>query len=222
MKNYYCEYVRDENEANIVNFTWNLEIAADSSREAYELFLEKTDNLPFKIIVKEIYYNDYLAAEAFDGHIDSARTVEEIVAVNKLKDEQKLRKSAKNYEDELSGFSEGGYLLLSVEDKIKFQKVYESYAEIMQTRGLYSEEVDFVKLWVGFKDRELGQSMLAQAEAKKPAAERGKSQLAQTITMGIVAGNMVKSQQLRELKELNESVDEIAENVEDVSGGFEG
>jgi len=160
MKNYYCEYVRDENEANIVNFTWNLEIAADSSREAYELFLEKTDNLPFKIIVKEIYYNDYLAAEAFDGHIDSARTVEEIVAVNKLKDEQKLRKSAKNYEDELSGFSEGGYLLLSVEDKIKFQKVYESYAEIMQRRGLYSEEVDFVKLWVEFKDRELGQNMV--------------------------------------------------------------
>ncbi len=72
-----------------------------------------------------------------------------------------------------------------------------------------------------FKDRELGQTLLAQAEAKKPAAERGKSQLAQTITMGIVAGNMVKSQQLRELKELNESVDEIAEDVEDASGGFE-
>ena len=121
----------------------------------------------------------------------------------------------------ISGFSEDRYLLLSVEDKIKFQKVYESYAKVMESRGLYSEEADFVRLWVGFKDRELGQSMLAQAEAKKPAAERGKSQLAQTITMGIVAGNMVKSQQLRELKELNESVDEIAEDVEDASGGFE-
>ena len=150
-----------------------------------------------------------------------AETDWEILAENKLKKEQKLRKSAKDYYDELSGFSEDGYLLLSVEDKIKFQKVYESYAKVMESRGLYSEEADFVRLWVGFKDRELGQSMLAQAEAKKPAAERGKSQLAQTITMGIVAGNMVKSQQLRELKELNESVDEIAEDVEDASGGFE-
>lgn len=220
MNNYHCEYVRGKNEANIVNVTWELEIVAASSREAYELFLEKTSTLPLKVTVQENSFY-FCAPVAFEEHINGAKTVEEILAENKLKKEQKLRKSAKDYYDELSGFSEDGYLLLSVEDKINFQEVYESYAKVMESRGLYSEEADFVKLWVGFKDRELGQSMLAQVEAKKPVAERGKTQLAKTITMGIVAGNMVKSQQLRELKELNESVGEIAEDVEDASGGFE-
>ena len=118
--------------------------------------------------------------------------------------------------------SDDGYFRLETKEKIQSQLYFELLVKESAERKLYDEEITFLKLWLNFTDRELGQSLLAQSEASKPKEQRGKSELLQTISTGIVAGNMAKAHQLRELKELNESVDEIAEDVEDHSGGFEG
>ena len=82
------------------------------------------------------------------------------------------------------------------------------------------EEVEYLYKWSKFKDREFGQSLLAQAEAIKPPAERGRSELANTIVSGIAMGNLIKANQLNEMREMNETMDEMAEDVEDVKEGF--
>ena len=160
-----------------------------------------------------------LSSITFDDHIkeDEKKAEEE----QRKQIQEKRNQLAIKCLKFLEGKKEDGYFLLETDDKINAQLLFQEIISNSEKGPLFPEEVQYVEKWLGFKHRELGQTLLAQAEAKKPAAERGKTQLAQTITMGIVAGNMVKSQQLRELKELNESVDEIAEDVEDASGGFE-
>ena len=63
-------------------------------------------------------------------------------------------------------------------------------------------------------------SLLAQAEAKKPKNERGKSALASSINTGVMVANVASMAKLHEMREMNETMDEIAEDVEDVNEGY--
>lgn len=210
MKKYDCVY---HDLARTVGIPKNSDriIEANSKEEAYQKYLKEFGAFPHSVYV--IPTGILGTGEYFHDHI------EEIII---RKEEESSRQTANELLSYISSRKSDGYFKLSKTDKIKIQSYFLYLSNTVEKRELSDGEIEFIKAWIHYKDRELGQSLIAQAEAKKPAAERGKSQLAQTITMGIVAGNFAKGNQLRELKELNESVDEIAEDVEDVSGGFEG
>ena len=198
-------------------------VEAKDHQEAYKKYLNEVPLKAESVFVRKGFFGLF---EEFREHIDVFTEQKRKAKIEKeraLAEKQRLEDidNAKEGNEFLINKTDDGYFKLEIKEKIHLQLYLEYLIEESGKRILYDEEIQYLKLWLDFKDRELGQTLLAQAEAKKPAAERGKSQLAQTITMGIVAGNMVKSQQLRELKELNESVDEIAEDVEDVSEGFE-
>ena len=71
------------------------------------------------------------------------------------------------------------------------------------------------------------QKLKEQNEAQKPpsqreqSSQRGQSEPANTIVNGIAIGNLVKAHQLKEMREINEKMDEMTEDVDDVNGGFE-
>jgi hypothetical protein len=200
MKYYTCHYVTKDTDKMA------LEIEADSVEGAYKKYLIQVPfikNLEVKVVssfVRETFY-EHLTAESLD--------------------EQRAFKASDLLEI-LKTYRNKGYFKINIDEKEVLQIYFLNLIGELEERKINEEEIEFIRTWVNFKDRELGQSLIAKAEAARPSSERGKSQLAKTITMGIIAGNIAKGHQLRELKELNESVDEIAENVEDVSGGFEG
>ena len=75
---------------------------------------------------------------------------------------------------------------------------------------LSKEEIEYIKKWIAFKDRELGQSLLAQAEAKKPKAQQGKSPL----------GNMLMAGMAISTNRLSQDIGEVSDQVENISEGF--
>ena len=186
------------------------EIEANSEREAYLSYIKQIGTHDIAVLVTHSLPSGLIAKKLFDDHVD---------------DSEVFKQKAKKENNFLISKKDDGYFKLQVEEKINSQSYFERLIEESGKRILFDEEIQYLKLWQGFKDREFSQNLLAQSEAGKPKEERGKTKLLQTISTGIVAGNMAKSHQLRELNELNESVDEIAEDVEDHSGegmGFEG
>ena len=120
----------------------------------------------------------------------------------------------------LDRYKEAGYLKMPLEHKEHFQFYFMKLISEIETRDINDEEIFFIKSWVNLNDRELGQSLIAKAESKRPKDQRGHSVLANTIVSGIAMGNLIKANQLNEMREMNETVDEIAEDVEDVNEGF--
>ena len=120
----------------------------------------------------------------------------------------------------LTDYKNFGYFKLNKNQKINLQKKYKQIINYSLNEVLLDEEIEFLHLWSSFKDRHFGQTLIAQNEAQKPPAERGQSELANTIVSGIAMGNLIKANQLNEMREMNETMDEMAEDVEDVNEGF--
>ncbi len=83
---------------------------------------------------------------------------------------EEWKTNATNANDYLDNKKNDGYFKLEAIEKIKAQLYFESLIDESGRRILHDEEIQYLKLWLGFKDRELGQTLFAQAEAKKPAA----------------------------------------------------
>ena len=105
-------------------------------------------------------------------------------------------------------FKEG--FLLETDDKINAQLLFEDIISDSENGPLLKEELEYIKKWMAFKDRELGQSLLAQAEAKKPKEQQGQSPLGNMLMAGMAMSTM----------KLSQDIGEVSDQVENISEGF--
>ena len=158
----------------------------------------------------------------FKDHIKAVKTVD----VKEKKKKEKERELATNKRIAESAIEflyekkNDGYLLLEIDHKVTLQNIFDNIISFIEKRPLLKEEVEYLHKWSKFKDRQFGQSLLAQAEAKKPKDERGKSALASSINTGVMVANVASMAKLHEMREMNETMDEIADDVEDVNEDF--
>ena len=215
MKTFKCCYGN-------TNQNW-VKIEAPTAIEAYQKYISQVGLDDYDVWVTTLLSGIQIFNQHRENFRDEQRRIEEerqrVQSINRAKEANKA----------LLGLANEGYFKLDTEEKIKSQEYFEEVVKFSAERKLYDEEIEYLKLWWNFKDRQFGQSLLAQSEAGKPKEERGTKKLLQTISTGIIAGNFAKRMQLGELKKLNESVDEMNESVdemnetgEDPSGGFEG
>jgi len=107
-----------------------------------------------------------------------------------------------------------GYFLLELNEKLNLQAFFQQLVANMERRKLFPEEADFIRNWFGFKDRELGQNLLAQSEAQKPKNEQGQSPLGKMLLAGVALSTMKLSQ---DIGAVSDQVENISEGM-----GFEG
>jgi len=188
----------------------------ESSKDAYEMFLQEEGVKSCGVIVSWGLMG--LMSELYNDHtrLTLKRETEE-----KKREAESLRKQSAIYG--CNFFEERkhqGYFMLETTDKINYQKLFDKIISHSEKGPLFKEEIKYLYQWRDFKDREFGQSLIAQKEAQKPQSLRGKSELASSIVTGIAIGNFAKVHQLKEMQEMNETMDQIAEDVEDVNEGF--
>ena len=220
MPNFFCEYM------TIGEVSERLKIEAESHQGAYEIFYQKTakKNLPVSVskgILGSVqHFSDHVTKQSKEDSDEKLR-VERERKLKKQKEELKYRENSAlngcNFLNEKGG---EGYFKLSKHEKIYHQNLFKSIINYSLNEVLLDEEIEFLHLWNNFKDRHFGQTLIAQNEAQKPPAERGQSELANTIVSGIAVGNLIKANQLNEMREMNDTMDEMAEDVEDVNEGF--
>lgn len=190
-------------------------IEAENHQGAYELFIEITGK-------------KNLAVSVVKGLFGKIHHFSDHVSQSEKDHEEKLRKEELNYRKQSADNGcnflylrkSEGYFKLNKNEKINLQNLFKEIINYSLNEALLDGEIEFLHLWNSFKDRHLGQTLIAQNEAQKPPAERGQSELANTIVSGIAMGNLMKANQLNEMREMNETMDEMAEDVEDVNEGF--
>ena len=180
-------------------------LTCDNHREAYLAFLNTYGEFDNTVLVTQFWAID--SGRRFDDHRE------------KLQKNDRLKK-ATNFCEFLDGEKNNGYLKLDTNNKIKLQNFSDEVLSLIEQGPLLNEEIKFLYMWSKFKDRQFGQSLLAQAEAKKTKDERGKSALASSINTGVMVANVASMAKLHEMREMNETMDEMAEDVEDVNEGF--
>ena len=210
MPNFFCEYM------TIGAVSERTKIEAESHQGAYKLFIEKTGKKNSAVAVEKGIFG---STHHFSDHVTNQSEKDH---------EEKLRKEELNYRKQcaddgcnfLNTRLSEGYFKLNKNEKINLQNLFKEIINYSLNEALLDGEIEFLHLWNNFKDRHFGQTLIAQNEAQKPPAERGQSELANTIVSGIAMGNLIKANQLNEMREMNETMDEMAEDVEDVNEGF--
>jgi hypothetical protein len=229
MPEYTCKY---DSTSDFGSKTYDCE----STKDAYEMFLQEEGVKSYGVIVSwglmgasTIRYNYHTEEKKREADETSPYVTaplewgyaEGIDLGEKKREAESLRKqsaiSGCNFFEERK---HQGYFMLETTDKINSQKLFDKIISHSEKGPLFKEEIKYLYLWRDFKDREFGQSLIAKAEAQKPEAERGKSELASSIVTGIAIGNFAKVHQLKEMQEMNETMDQIAGDVEDVNEGF--
>ena len=234
-----CRYLKSEGSSP------HLTIDAENEEQAYEKYLEQVGQEFFPVIVLkkglrqaeyhfENHYQEKKAeiekkkAEIEKKKAEIEKTLKQNEIIEKEIEEERIRNAIIENRRSLSlkGIEilekkkNDGYFKLETNEKITFQEHFNNIISESEQGPLLSEEINFIERWLKFKHRELGQTLLTQAEAQKPLSQQGQSELANTIFSGIAMGNLVKANQLNEMREMNQTMDEIAEDVEDVNEGF--
>jgi hypothetical protein len=195
MKNYKCEYqFGDSKDLKL----WKLEIQAESPRDAYEKFLAKVGFAELTVVVKSGLFK----FEFFDDHLKPEAI------------EKRRKQNAINYLKFLEQKKQAGFFLLQTVDKVNAQLLFEEIISNSEKGPLFPEEVQYIEKWLSFKHRELGQSLLAQAEAQKPKDQQGTSQLGKLALAGVALSTMKLSQ---DIGAVSDQVENINEGL-----GFEG
>ena len=193
MKNYKCEY-QFGNYHNLKD--WKAKIQAESPRDAYEKFLAKVGFAELSVVVDSGFFageyevfNDHLKPEALEK-----RRKQNAIYCYKLLEQKK----------------QDGYFLLETVDKVNAQLLFEEIISNSEKGPLFPEEVKYIEKWLSFKHRELGQTLLAQAEAKKPKDKQGTSQLGKLALAGVALSTM----------RLSQEIGAVSDQVENISEGF--
>ena len=204
MKNYHCEY----EEGHVIQSIddWKLPVEADDPRQAYEKFIKELGVFNHRVYVRRGFKGQY-----FDDHVISEKKELEI----QKKAQEKQRKQDAN---DACGFlnqkKQDGFFLLETVDKVNSQLLFEEIISNSEKGPLFPEEVQYIEKWLSFKHRELGQSLLAQAEAQKPKDQQGTSQLGKLALAGVALSTMKLSQ---DIGAVSDQVENINEGL-----GFEG
>ena len=175
------------------------EIEADSEREAYSSYIKQIGTHDIAVLVTHSLPSGLIAKKLFDDHVD---------------DSEVFKQKAKKENNFLISKKDDGYFKLQVEEKINSQSYFERLIEESGKRILFDEEIQYLKLWQGFKDRELGQTLLAQSEAQKPKDQQGQSPLGRMLLAGMAMSSMRLSQ---DIGAVSDQVENISEGM-----GFEG
>ena len=187
-------------------------IEAAGLQQAYDLYLKQVEFYNCRVYVKEKRF--FCHGQFFDDHLKSeAERVEE--------EELKRKKIAEDEKSERKNYAKGGYefldikkedgfFLLDTDDKVNAQLLFEEIISNSEKGPLFPEEVQYIEKWLSFKHRELGQSLLAQAEAQKPKDQQGKSPLGNMLMAGMAMSTM----------RLSQDIGEVSDQVENISEGF--
>ena len=201
MTKYKCMY--EKGRGLNIGEDYTREIEANSEREAYLSYVEKIGIHDSAVLVTYSLPSGLLAKKLFDDHIDKIE-VFKINAIQKATEES----------DFLISKKDDGYFKLQVREKINTQSYFDTLIEESGKRILFDEEIQYLKLWQGFKDREFGQNLLAQSEAQKPKDQQGQSPLGRMLLAGMAMSSMRLSQ---DIGAVSDQVENISEGM-----GFEG
>jgi hypothetical protein len=202
MPKFKCEY--REGWSLGIGDDWEMSIEADSPEEAYKVYIKKVGHYPKGVVVR----TGLLSSINFDDHIkeDEKKAEEEQRKQIQEKRNQIAIKCLKFLEQK----KEDGYFLLETDDKINAQLLFEDIISDSENGPLLKGELEYIKKWIAFKDRELGQTLLAQAEAKKPTKQQGQSPLGNMLMAGMAMSTM----------RLSHDIGEVSDQVENISEGF--
>ena len=208
MKTYKCEFT---------NGSRSEKIQANSYRDAYNKFLANHGSIHIPVIVLSGLMD---TGEIFKDHINNAELEAERENLLK-KNREDMAQEALTDLEEAKPLS---YLQLPPETRLMLSEYFASLVSEFEHRGLEPREIKFVHEWLNFKDRSLGESLVAKRIASLPPAKRSSSRFANMMLFGMMASTMRLENALDdvqgEIESLGEEVGEIQEDVGDMNEGF--
>jgi len=213
MKTYRCSYTK---QIDGENHRREHEISANSSREAYELFIDQEG--VYQISVQVDPPGMFATSELFRDHIGKAEAAER--GSLRKKQREDVAQKALTALEAAKPFS---YFELSPENREALSGYFASLVSDFEDRGLEPIEIKFVHGWLNFKDRGLGESLIAKRIASLPAAERSSSRFGNMMLLGMMANTTRLENALDDVQgEISSIGDEVAEIQEDVGEMHEG
>lgn len=213
MKTYKCEYFEYIDGKDI-----KARIEADSYQEAYEKFLKKEGIHDCPVVVKAGLLG---SGKFFKDHCKTD------IDKNAQRDEARKKKREDVAQKALTALEAAkpfSYLQLSPENREGLSGYFASLVSDFEDRGLEPIEIKFVHGWLNFKDRGLGESLIAKRIASLPAAERSSSRFGNMMLLGMMANTTRLENALDdvqgEIASIGDEVGEIQEDVGDMHEGF--
>ena len=211
MKAYKCEFT---------NGSKSEKIQAYDYKQAYEKFIGSQGPIQIPVVVTCGFMD---TGAVFKDHIKNTPDAAKAAERDNLRKKER-EDAAQEALAALEAAKPLSYLELSPENREVLSGYFASLVSDFEDRGLEPIEIKFVHGWLNFKDRGLGESLIAKRIASLPAAERASSRFGKLMLLGMMANTTRLENALDDVQDeiasIGDEVGEIQEDVGDMHEGF--